>query len=316
MKTLVLFLLLCLDVSAQTDYKVVETKPQFAGGTSALDSYFAKNAKSLSQKHIVAKVNVNFVIDKNGNVQSPKAEGSYSAEYADEAVRLVTYMPNWTPGRQNGKNVNVRMVLPVSFLYGRFIPADSLEQRMKRANALYEKSTMSVLNTLGKGRSLSGGELDGYISNLKTVLQIYPAQDNAWRFLVSAYITEGEYKKALDAISMFETLSGSSRYMVHVYRGYVYDEQNLTAQADSEYRTALAYITKNEDKVPFGVFSRAMLTGWLEGTESKRKVLEAALANKSYAHLYADIKRMLAEMKSVNRKQEVHEEACLVVKMR
>ena len=58
-----------------------------------------------------------------------------------------------------------------------------------------------------------------------------------------------------------------------------------------------------------------MLTGWLEGTESKRKVLEAALANKSYAHLYADIKRMLAEMKSVNRKQEVHEEACLVVKM-
>ena len=191
MKTLVLFLLLCLDVSAQTDYKVVETKPQFAGGTSALDSYFAKNAKSLSQKHIVAKVNVNFVIDKNGNVQSPKAEGSYSAEYADEAVRLVTYMPNWTPGRQNGKNVSVRMVLPVSFLYGRFIPADSLEQRMKRANALYEKSTMSVLNTLGKGQPLSGGELDGYISNLKTVLQIYPAQDNAWRFLASAYITEG-----------------------------------------------------------------------------------------------------------------------------
>ena len=91
----------------------------------------------------------------------------------------MTYMPNWTPGRQNGKNVNVRMVLPVSFLYGRFIPADSLEQRMKRANALYEKSTMSVLNTLGKGQSLSGGELDGYISNLKTVLQIYPAQDNA-----------------------------------------------------------------------------------------------------------------------------------------
>ena len=72
MKTLVLFLLLCLDVSAQTDYKVVETKPQFAGGTSALDSYFAKNAKSLSQKHIVAKVNVNFVIDKNGNVHSPR----------------------------------------------------------------------------------------------------------------------------------------------------------------------------------------------------------------------------------------------------
>ena len=45
MKTLVLFLLLCLDVSAQTDYKLVETKPQFAGGTSALDSYFAKKRK-------------------------------------------------------------------------------------------------------------------------------------------------------------------------------------------------------------------------------------------------------------------------------
>ena len=32
-----------------------------------------------------------------------------------EALRVVNSMPNWTPGKQGGKNVSVRYTLPIQF---------------------------------------------------------------------------------------------------------------------------------------------------------------------------------------------------------
>ena len=32
-----------------------------------------------------------------------------------EALRVINGMPNWTPGRQNGKVVNVKYTIPISF---------------------------------------------------------------------------------------------------------------------------------------------------------------------------------------------------------
>ena len=58
---------------------------------------------------------VSFWIEKDGNLTEIKIEKSVN-EYLDrEAVRVVKSMPKWTPGKQRGKPVKVKMVIPIRF---------------------------------------------------------------------------------------------------------------------------------------------------------------------------------------------------------
>ncbi len=58
---------------------------------------------------------VQFVVNKKGEIESPKIMRSLSDELDQEVIRVVMEMPQWTPGRQNGKKVSVFYNLPVKF---------------------------------------------------------------------------------------------------------------------------------------------------------------------------------------------------------
>ena len=61
-------------------------------------------------------MNVNFAVDENGKIYTPKEVGQkigYGVE--EEALRVISKMPKWTPGRIKGKNVKTRFNLPVKF---------------------------------------------------------------------------------------------------------------------------------------------------------------------------------------------------------
>ena len=59
---------------------------------------------------------VRFVIDSNGIITTPQVIGSSGDIYLDkEAIRVIEAMPKWKPGRQLGKAVRVKFVLPVNF---------------------------------------------------------------------------------------------------------------------------------------------------------------------------------------------------------
>jgi protein TonB len=64
---------------------------------------------------IEGTVYLKFVVDKNGKVSDVKVQRGIGAGCDEEAVRVVSTMPNWTPGRQNGAAVNVYFTLPVKF---------------------------------------------------------------------------------------------------------------------------------------------------------------------------------------------------------
>ena len=99
-------------------FEVVEQNPMFPGGDKALMQYLQKNLKYPAQAQengIQGRVMVQFVVNKDGSIVEPKIIRPVDPSLDKEAIRVVSSMPKWTPGKQRGKNVRVRFTLPVTF---------------------------------------------------------------------------------------------------------------------------------------------------------------------------------------------------------
>ena len=112
------------DVTAPADttknvvYDVTETMPQFPGGQGVMMKYLAANIKypaSAVKAKKQGRVIVAFVIQKDGSVTNARIVRSVDPELDAEALRIVKAMPNWTPGTQDGKPVDVNYTIPVVF---------------------------------------------------------------------------------------------------------------------------------------------------------------------------------------------------------
>ena len=96
-------------------YTVVEEMPTFNGN---LNQWLAENMKYPSEavkNKEQGRVVVQFIVSKEGEVMEPKIIRSVSPWLDKEALRVVSSMPKWNPGKANGKPVAVRYMLPVSF---------------------------------------------------------------------------------------------------------------------------------------------------------------------------------------------------------
>ncbi len=97
---------------------VAEEMPFFPGGDAALMRYLSLNIKyprAARETGISGTVYVTFVVETDGSVSSIGVLRSVAGGCTEEAVRVVSEMPDWTPGKQRGKPVRVRMNLPVKF---------------------------------------------------------------------------------------------------------------------------------------------------------------------------------------------------------
>lgn len=103
-------------------FNKVEVAPTFVGGDDAMMKYLNDNIvfpKDAEEKGLEGTVFVDFVIGANGTVREVVVTDAPGEEvdqsFRDEAIRVVTSMPKWAPGRQNGKPVDVNYSLPVTF---------------------------------------------------------------------------------------------------------------------------------------------------------------------------------------------------------
>src|SRR6478672_11137001 len=100
-------------------YEMTDTRPMYPGGQAALENFVNNNIEYQQpaiDENTEGTVNVQFVIDENGNVTNAKAIGKELGNGLDqEAVRVISNMPKWTPGKVKGKNVKTRVVLPVAY---------------------------------------------------------------------------------------------------------------------------------------------------------------------------------------------------------
>lgn len=99
-------------------YQVVEQMPEFPGGQAALMDYLKKNLRYpeiARESEVQGRVIVRFVVNEDGKISDVVILRDIGAGCSQEAKRVVSSMPKWAPGRQNGKVVKTYFTLPVTF---------------------------------------------------------------------------------------------------------------------------------------------------------------------------------------------------------
>ena len=99
-------------------FDVVETMPQFPGGAPALFEFLSKNIKYPAEAEKADKqgrVIVTFVVGKDGSISDARVVKSVDPLLDAEALRVINAMPNWIPGTQSGRTVNVKYTVPITF---------------------------------------------------------------------------------------------------------------------------------------------------------------------------------------------------------
>jgi len=96
-------------------YTSVEVLPKFPGGVEGIMNFLKKNIDN-KKAEAPGRVNITFVVEKNGSLSDVHAIGrNTKSKAAEEAIRVMKLSPKWEPGTQNGKPVRVQYTIPVVF---------------------------------------------------------------------------------------------------------------------------------------------------------------------------------------------------------
>jgi len=106
------------DEEVEKVFDIVENDPEFPGGMKAFYKYVGDNMNYPTQAirmGIEGRVYVQFVVDKEGNLSEVIAIRGIGAGCDEEAERVLRESPKFIPGKQRGRPVKVRMVMPIVF---------------------------------------------------------------------------------------------------------------------------------------------------------------------------------------------------------
>ncbi|MBI9065818.1 MAG: energy transducer TonB [Salinivirgaceae bacterium] len=97
---------------------IVENMPEFPGGDVELRNYINKNVvypEIAKENGIQGRVFIQFVVNRNGEVEGVKVVRGVDPSLDKEAVRVIKTLPKWAPGSQRGKPVKVSFTVPINF---------------------------------------------------------------------------------------------------------------------------------------------------------------------------------------------------------
>ena len=106
------------EVEEQQIFQVVEEMPEFPGGMGECMKWLSKNIKypTISQENgVQGRVIVQFVVNRDGSIVDPVVVRGVDPYLDKEALRVISMMPKWKPGKQRGKAVRVKYTVPVMF---------------------------------------------------------------------------------------------------------------------------------------------------------------------------------------------------------
>lgn len=116
MRSLIITIGLLLGLSSGISAQ--DIMPEYPGGIPALMKFVQDNLvypDSARIKGVQGKVTVKFMVDRTGQVGNVSVLQSPSPMLNEAAMDVVRKMPQWTPGSQGGKNVDVFFNLPINF---------------------------------------------------------------------------------------------------------------------------------------------------------------------------------------------------------
>lgn len=105
-------------VEPEKIFDAVEQMPTFPGGDAALYKFIGDNLvypAQAAEEGVSGRVTIRFVVERDGTVsQVTVARGKHPA-LDKEAKRVVSKLPKFIPGKQNGQTVRVFYTLPINF---------------------------------------------------------------------------------------------------------------------------------------------------------------------------------------------------------
>lgn len=123
------------------------TQASFKGGLEKLVEYMKVNTKypeNAKKEHAQGIVYVSFTVEENGKLSSFKvSKSSGNRDLDNEAVRIISTMPEWEPAIKNGKKITSTYTLPVKFMDLQVL---SIEGKYKGKN-LYLQNPFLNTNT-------------------------------------------------------------------------------------------------------------------------------------------------------------------------
>jgi periplasmic protein TonB len=96
----------------------VEEPPMFPGGNQGLLRYIAEHTtypQDALENNIHGRVYVRFVVTADGSVKRAEVIRGLHPSLDEEALKVISALPSWKPGRQNGQAVSVWFQVPVTF---------------------------------------------------------------------------------------------------------------------------------------------------------------------------------------------------------
>lgn len=100
------------------EYDYVTEKPVFPGGDTQLMRFINREReypKEAYERGIQGRVTCSFVVNTDGTVSHISVLRGVSPDLNKEAIRVLSQMPEWTPGKLNGQAVPTRVVWSVPF---------------------------------------------------------------------------------------------------------------------------------------------------------------------------------------------------------
>jgi len=99
-------------------FSAVEHSAEFPGGIEAFYKYMNENLtypEDARKNNIQGKVFVTFVVEKDGSITDIKVLRGIGGGADEESVKLLSAMPKWQPGIQNGFVVRQQYTVPIKF---------------------------------------------------------------------------------------------------------------------------------------------------------------------------------------------------------
>lgn len=96
-------------------FSYVEQMPVYPGDLNAYLSKQLRYPPEAVKEGVEGRVVLRFVVTDEGNIKNVEVLRGINAACDKEAIRVISNMPKWKPGRQNGRAVSVFFTLPVVF---------------------------------------------------------------------------------------------------------------------------------------------------------------------------------------------------------
>ena len=102
----------------QQIYFATQVTPQFPGGIEKMFEFLSQNLvypiDALSMD-VEGKISIQFIVRSSGDVTDPIIIKGLNESCDKEALRVISSMPRWVPGMQDGKPVSSYLTIPVTF---------------------------------------------------------------------------------------------------------------------------------------------------------------------------------------------------------